>query len=375
MPDTTPLQTRAAIIGTMGVPGKYGGFETLAENLLRYADTHDGLPTLTVYCSAKAYPERPARYLGADLEYVPLNANGVQSIFYDIYSMVSAIRKKQDCLLILGVSGCLALPVIRRLTRARIVTNIDGLEWRRDKWNGMARWLLKLSEKLAVRHSDVVVSDNQAIADHVRDAYDAASEMIAYGGDHAVATPPTDIADLDLPDSYALGLCRIEPENNVGMILEAFADAPGHPLVFVGNWNAGTYGQNLRARFGDTPGLHLLDPVYDAGRLRAIRDAAKLYVHGHSAGGTNPSLVEMMHFGIPVAAFDCSYNRHTTELEARYFASATALRKILDAPDRAKRDVAEGPLMLEIATRRYTWASVGADYFALMTPAQAAGPL
>lgn len=366
MPDTAPLPPRTAIIGTVGVPGKYGGFETLAENLVRYASTRDGLARLTVYCSALAYPDRPTRYLGADLVHLPLNANGVQSIPYDIWSMVSAIRAGHDRILILGVSGCLALPAIRRLTRAKIVTNIDGLEWRRDKWKGSAKRLLKLSEKLAVRHSDLVIADNAAIRDHVHETYGADSSVIAYGGDHALATPPADVSDLGLPARYALGLCRIEPENNVEMILQAFAAAPSQPLIFVGNWAGSAYGRALRARFGEVAHLQLLDPVYDPGRLRAIRDGAAVYVHGHSAGGTNPSLVEMMSFGVPVLAFDCAYNRHTTENVARYFGDASALRALLDAPDRTERDAAEGPEIARIAARRYTWEHVGAAYFAAL---------
>ncbi|WP_417464362.1 DUF1972 domain-containing protein [Kordiimonas sp.] len=357
---------KTAIIGTVGVPGKYGGFETLAENLVRYGSSRSEQATsLTVYCSAKAYPERSEHHLDADLVYLPLNANGIQSIPYDILSMLSAIRRGHDNLLILGVSGCLALPFFRLLTKARIITNIDGLEWRRNKWRGLAKWILRFSEKLAVRYSDIVIADNQAIADYVSETYGRSSEVIAYGGDHALADDPTDISVLDLPDAYALALCRIEPENNIDMILEAFAKAHGNTLVFVGNWEASAHGLELRQRFRSHPNMHLLDPVYDAGRLRAIRDRATLYVHGHSAGGTNPSLVEMMQFGVPVLAFDCSYNRYTTEDQARYFNNAQCLADLLDNPCHARESSAEGAAMREIARRRYSWDRIGAAYFAL----------
>ena len=365
---------KLAIVGSVGVPGQYGGFETLAENLVRYHETEARDIELTVYCSARAYPDRPDRYRSAALRYIGLDANGVQSIPYDIFSLLDAARRGHDVILLLGVSGALALPLLRLVSRAQIVTNIDGMEWRRDKWSGLARWVLKTSERLAVRHSHRVVADNAGIADHVRAAYGPEAEVIEYGGDHAVAPVDAPAADLPpLPDSYALALCRIEPENNVHVILEAFAEA-GAPLVFVGNWDRSAYGRELVAAYGTRSNLTLLDPVYDPAALLAIRGGASSYVHGHSAGGTNPSLVEMMHFGIPILAFDCTYNRYTTEESARFFADAPTLAGLVRTPD---PDPERGAKLLAIARRRYTWARIGRRYFALfraVTRGSAAAP-
>ncbi|WP_415182075.1 DUF1972 domain-containing protein [Phaeovulum sp.] len=357
-----------AILGTVGVPGVYGGFETLAENIVRQHQGQGRPEGLTVYCSARAYPDRPRRFLSAGLRYLPLSANGVQSIPYDIWSLFDAARRGTDTALLLGVSGALALPLLRlfpRGRRMRVVTNIDGVEWKRDKWRGLARLILRLSERAAVRWSDVVVADNQAIADHVAQTYGAGCHVIAYGGDHALATPPEAAADPQLPERYALALCRIEPENNVAMILAAFAAMPDQPLVFVGNWSASDYGRSLRAAYAGRANLHLLDPVYEPARLRALRDRAWLYVHGHSAGGTNPSLVEMMHFAIPVLAHGCAFNRHTTEGLARYFTTSSELSEtlpLIDAPSAAMI----GADMGRIARARYTWEKIGGAYFALI---------
>lgn len=355
-----------AILGTVGVPGTYGGFETLAENLVRYHDMQQRPQALTVYCEAAAYPSRPARFLSSALRYVPLKANGAQSIPYDIWSLLHAALRGTDVILLLGVSGALALPLLRLVSRARIVTNIDGIEWKREKWTGVAKWVLRASERSAVRWSHVVVADNQAIAEYVAQTYGRPCEVIAYGGDHALATAPA--AEEMLPggpELYALALCRIEPENNVAMILEAFAALPEQPLVFVGNWDKSEYGRELRRRYADVPNLYLCDPVYDAARLRRIREGAWLYVHGHSAGGTNPSLVEMMHFDIPVIAHGCGFNRYSTEHAARYFASATELQAAVRALD-SDSAARIGECMGEIARRRYTWAEIGRAYFELM---------
>lgn len=354
--------SKIALLGTAGVPGRYGGFETLAENLVHYHALTQHSATLNVWCSGKDNAEHPDYFESADLRYVSLSANGSQSILYDAISLWQAVRSGHDQILLLGVSGAIALPLIRLLSRARIVTNIDGIEWKRAKWKGPARWFLKWSEKLAVKFSHEVVADNWGIAEHVREYYGRDCHVIAYGGDHAVKSEPTQALDIKLPVNFALALCRIEPENNVAMILEAFSRIPEHNLVFVGNWNKSDYGKGLRRIYGDHPNITLLDPIYDPGRLRWVRDGAELYVHGHSAGGTNPSLVEMMHFGLPVLAYDCNFNRHTTEERALYFKSPDVLCEKVSMLNHADCQ-SIGHDMKEIALRRYTWSVVGKEYF------------
>jgi glycosyltransferase involved in cell wall biosynthesis len=355
---------KLAIIGTVGVPSCYGGFETMAENLVVHAQSSRPDVRLTVWCSAVGMQVRPPRFKHADLRYIPLKANGVQSILYDVVSLLDAIRTGHDRILLLGVSGALVLPLIRLISRARVATNIDGIEWRRSKWSGPARVFLRASEWAAVRFSHTVIADNKAIADYVRNRYGRECLVIAYGGDHAVAPGADGAVPTCLPARYALALCRIEPENNVHLILEAWSKLDT-PLVFVGNWSGSAYGRDLKSRFKDKPNLHLLDPIYEPGALKTVRSRAALYVHGHSAGGTNPSLVEMMHFGVPVLAYDCAFNRETTENKALYFETSNELVELVRnlTPAEAARIGAD---MLEIARRRYTWDRIGEAYFALL---------
>ncbi len=359
--------TKVAIIGTQGVPAAYGGFETLVENLL--GDNCPADVEYTVFCSSKEQKERPAEYKGARLRYVPLRSHGAQSIPYDIVQMIRAARG-YDVLLVLGTSGCSFLPLLRLMMKrgTRLVVNIDGLEHRRDKWGRNARKLLLYSEKQAVRIADSVIADYESIAQYVRTTYGIEPAMIAYGGDHALRTlPPQAVADtlrrygLE-PRKYAVTVCRVEPENNCHMTLEAFAadDAP-MPLVFIGNWDHGDYGRRLKARYAGHPNIHILDPIYDLDTLYALRTQAALYIHGHSAGGTNPSLVEAMFAGIPIACYDVVYNRATTYDHAYYFADAPALRAI------ARRSDLDGAEMLRLAEEHYTWATIARQYCQLYT--------
>jgi len=344
---------KIAVVGTVGIPACYGGFESLVENLTRYSSEHI---EYDVFCSSKSYHEKKSVHNGAKLSYIPLSANGVQSIPYDIISLVQCLFKKPDVTLILGVSGCLFLPFYRLLSKSKIVTNIDGLEWKRDKWSKWAKKFLKFSESMAVKYSDVIITDNKAIGDYVDAEYSKHNVVIAYGGDHAII----EAVEVEPEQDYFLSLCRIEPENNVEMILTAFSEGE-HKLKFIGNWNSSEFGRELKAKFADFTNIDIIDPVYDLEQLFKLRSECKGYVHGHSAGGTNPSLVEAMHFGKPIFAFDCNFNRYSTEEKAVYFASSTELLSELSGRSREQlSNVSKN--MKEIAVKRYTWEVISKMY-------------
>ncbi|MPX92118.1 DUF1972 domain-containing protein [Salinivibrio sp. VYel1] len=342
-----------SIVGTVGIPACYGGFESLAENLT--LNVKENIE-YTVYCSSRSYKEKPSTHNNTNLKYIPLKANGLQSIPYDIWSLMSCCVNRPNVVVILGVSGCIFLPLFRIISKSHVVTNIDGLEWKRDKWGKWTRRYLKFSESLAVKYSDVIVTDNQAITDYVQEEYGVNSKTIAYGGDHAIR----DIKVKKPDEKYALGLCRIEPENNVNMILEAFAQS-SEKLKFVGNWNASEFGRNLKKEYSIFENIDLIDPIYDLDELFKLRSCCSLYLHGHSAGGTNPSLVEMMHFGVPIFCFDCSFNRYSTEEKADYFSNSDDLLAMLNRheDDTLLQNALD---MKRIAQRRYTWKEVAYLY-------------
>ena len=357
---------KIAIIGTVGVPANYGGFETLTEHLIEDLGRHH---EITVYCSGKKYvnAERQTTFLGAKLIYLPLEANGVQSIIYDSISIFHSLFYA-DVLLILGVAGAWLLPFVRLFTNKKIIISIDGIEWKRDKWNLLAKWYLFWAESMAVKYSHIDISDNEAIQDYTAARYGTLSRIIEYGADHTMRIPRNKDAIEKysfLAKPYAFKVCRIEPENNVHLILEAFDKVEKLPLVLVGNWDKSEYGKKLKSKYLGHPNIEILDPIYDQKQLDMLRSNATLYIHGHSAGGTNPSLVEAMFLGLPILAYGVSYNRVTTENKALYFDSSQELIYHIENLYTVKlRQL--GQIMHEIALRRYTWAHIAKKYQLLL---------
>lgn len=366
------VKRKLGIIGTVGVPSKYGGFETLVHHLvLNLNEQFD----ITVYCSKKAYSEseRVEEWNGAKMKYLPFKANGVQSIIYDLVSIVNALIYC-DTLLILGVSGCLFLPILKLFSKKKIIVNIDGLEWRRPKWNRFAKSFLMLSEKIACKYADEIVTDNRMIKEYAKIRYDIEGNLIEYGSDH---NDPVEIKEEDkntfpfLKDDYGFKVSRIEPENNIHTILEVFANIKQETLVLVGNWSNNNYGIRLKEKYSKYNNLILLDPIYEANTLNLLRSNAKYYVHGHSAGGTNPSLVEAMYLQLPVISFDVIYNRVTTNNEAIFFTDATDLYQIIMNID--QQPLAKVAKKLKrYADKNYTWNNISQRYARLVEGAEVA---
>lgn len=355
------MKKKIAIIGTAGTPGRYGGFETLADNLVQeWTDKFD----VTVYCSKKVYKkeERMKTYCGARLIYLPFDANGIQSIIYDIVSIFHALFYA-NTLLVLGVSGGIVIPFVKLITRKKIIVNIDGLEWRRPKWSTPVRKFLRFSEYLAVKFSDADITDNYALKKYTAKSYNTLSYLVAYGGDHVSHVEATQ-EDINLypflSHDYAFKVCRIEPENNVHIILEAYK-VLSDVLVIIGNWDNSEYGKKLKEHYSNFKNIHIVDPIYDQRNLDVLRSNASLYLHGHSAGGTNPSLVEAMSLNLPIFIFDAIYNHHSTDFAAPSFRTAKDLVVLVKNTSPLKLKIIASELKA-IADRQYTWSSVAHKY-------------
>lgn len=227
------------------------------------------------------------------------------------------------------------------------------------------------AEGVAVKYSHIDISDNEAIQDYTAARYGSLSRIIEYGADHTMKVGITEESLVQYPflsSPYAFKVCRIEPENNVHMILEAFTKTQKMPLILVGNWDKSEYGQSLKVQYSNHPNIYILDPIYNQEKLDLLRSNASLYVHGHSAGGTNPSLVEAMYLGLPILSFGVSYNRVTTEHRAIYFQNLNDLIFEINEIYMAKLK-AIGHEMGKIAQRRYTWSYIAFKYGLLIDEA------
>jgi glycosyltransferase involved in cell wall biosynthesis len=357
-------KNKLAILGIVGVPANYGGFETLVDNLL------DLLPKyyeVTVFCESHAYPEKLDSYKGAKLEYVDKKANGAESIIYDSISLLRSY-KSQDYILLLGVSGAIMIPFLRPWTKAKIITHIDGLEWKRDKWGWFAKKFLKFSEMLAVKYSHGVVADNKHIQEYITSEYEKDSFLIAYGANHVSAVDSDSYKKKFsfLGSPYVFTVCRIEPENNVEMQLKAFKECEiGMPYVVVGNWNANDYGMRLYQDYSKVKNIILYNPIYEMEELNVLRSNCFFYLHGHSAGGTNPSLVEAMYLGLPVIAYGVNYNIETTFGKALYFNTFEELKEMLFQIRELDRDQMIKDLS-KLAKKNYSWKAITKKYVEML---------
>ena len=345
---------KVAVIGTVGVPANYGGFESLVENLIGEYKSAD--IEYTVFCSSIDQPQQMSEYKGAKLKYIPVHANGKYAPIYDSISMLRTIRG-YDVVLMLGTAGAPFLPIFRMLTKSKIVVNIDGLDQFRGKFGKFTRWYIGWIKTIACKYADVIISDNKGIQDFVKLTYNRDSSLIAYGGDHVLMDmlPEHQVSILNKynvnKSEYAISVCRIEPENNCHIILEAFAKS-SIDLVYIGNWERSEYGKQLKQKYSSYSNIHILDPIYDLEILYALRNNSKLYVHGHSVGGTNPSLVEAMFFGRPIVAYDVVYNKETTNNLAYCFKTPDDIIQSLNQLYDNGSDV------LKYAIENYKWQHI-----------------
>ncbi|MEO0662535.1 MAG: DUF1972 domain-containing protein [Planctomycetota bacterium] len=366
-----PARPRIAFLGARGVPARYGGFETFVEELGARLVTRG--VDVTVFCEAERGAPRPAVHDGMQLEYVrPWAPGPARTIQVDVDGLWRAALGRFDVVYLLGYGAAFAawLP---RLTGARVWINPDGIEWQRSKWGWPARVWLRAMESIACRAASRVVFDNGALEEHIAARMGALlpeTSVLAYG---ARTLPerldPAPLAELGLaPGAYDLLVCRFEPENHVAEIVEAHARAgTGRPLVAVaGTDDPGPYARSVLASAGD--GTRFVGSIYDPAVLEPLRQHARLYLHGHSVGGTNPSLLEAMGAGNVVLAHDNAFNREVLGASDVYWRDVDELVERIRGWGGSGADErnALGRANLERVAQRYSWDVLADDYAALV---------
>lgn len=315
---------RVAFIGAVGLPNRYGGFEAFLEHCAPEM-ARKGHQVL-VTCDAAVYPDASPVYEGVERVFVSVRANGPQSIVHDLIAFWKVFFRA-DSIFVLGVSGGGWFPLFRLACSAfgkRLIVNVDGVEWKRSKFSAFRRLVLRSFDALAQRFSHVVIYDNEALRPFLLSSSRCKAEMIPYSGDHVLR-----VGGVEKKIGSALTICRIEPENNIEMLLEGFLKSDLSEYVFIGNWNSSEYGRAVRDAYKDWSRLKLLDPVYDPVKLARFREECEFYIHGHSVGGTNPSLVEMLFYDARVLCFDVPFHHQTAGDHVDFFRDADQLGVLL----------------------------------------------
>jgi glycosyltransferase involved in cell wall biosynthesis len=356
------MNLRIAILGTRGIPNFYGGFEQLAEHLAPglVRAGHE----VTVYNSHN-HPFREDSWEGVriihcyDPEYI-LGSAG--QFIYDLNCLLDARRRNFDVILQLGytsssVWGHLFPP------DSMVIYNMDGLEWQRSKYSRIARRFLLYAERLAVKFSDFYVTDSPVIQSYFRDKYGIRSEYIAYGADIFHEADESILKDYHVSaGNYYLVMARMEAENNIGTILDGFsASTTNRKILVVGN-TSNKFGSRLKARFSRDSRIVFIGGIYEQHTIHALKFFSRMYFHGHSTGGTNPSLLEAMASKALIAAHDNVFNREVLGEDAIYFASSADITYLIDntPPGMLKGIMTRNNR--EKILRRFNWPDIIAKY-------------
>ncbi|MFE1647054.1 glycosyltransferase [Microbacterium sp. P01] len=309
------------MVGTRGVPAAYGGFETAIEEVgKRLAERGH---RVIVYTRGSESKEKT--YLGMEVVHLPaVPQKQVETLSHTGFSVVHAMAgRKPDVAFVFNAANSPFLPLLRA-RRIPVALHMDGLEWRRSKWGARGKAYYRWAEEFGVRKADALIADAPGIADYYSHQFNVPTEMIRYGAPILESAPEEGVRELGLePNGFHLVVARFEPENHVLEIVEGYRHSDAHmPLVVVGSAPySADYTQAIRAAAADDPRIRFLGGVYDQDLLDALYFHAFTYVHGHSVGGTNPSLLRAMGAGTAVIAYDVAFNRETLDDQAWFFDS------------------------------------------------------
>ena len=335
------------ILGTRGLPANHGGFETFAEKFALFLVERGW--KVGVYCQedveGATEPVRTDVWRGVTRIFVQTaRKGGLGALDFDWKCVRDALKRPGVCL-VLGYNGAAFLPVLR-LAGRKVFTNMDGVEWKRPKWSLPVRAWFFVNEWIAAWASQRLVADHPAIARHLATRRPrSATVVIPYGGDAVDDAPVAPLARFGIePRRYLISVARIEPDNNILMLVRAFsAHRRGMKLLVLGKLeNDNAYHNEIRA--AASPEVIFPGAIYNADIVRALRFHARAYLHGHTVGGTNPSLVEALWAGNAVIAHDNSYNRWTAGDAAVTFSSLASCEAQIS------RIIADDALVARLAT-------------------------
>jgi len=358
---------RIGIIGTRGIPNRYGGFEQLAEKLSvgLVQKQHE----VTVYNSHR-HPFKEKEWNGVRIVhcYDPEKWLGTAGQFiYDLNCIRHARRQQFDLLLFLGYTSSSVWGKWYP-KKAVIVSNMDGLEWSRSKYSKPIQRFLRHAEKLAVRHSDHCIADSVVIQSYLKKRYNLSSEYIAYGADVCTDLKEELINPFSVTKGdYYMLMARMEPENNIEMILDGFSQSVSNrTFLVIGNTDT-RLGRSLVKKFAANDRIRFAGVVYDSNIAHALRSFCAGYFHGHSVGGTNPSLLEAMADGALIVAHKNEFNQAVLGDDAYYFSTEGEVRQFIDADPKMEIVVQMQEHNHQKITGQYNWPSIINRYDEFLT--------
>lgn len=342
---------KVSIVGSAGIPSRYGGFETLAEQLCLHL--HNQLD-FTVFCSSSFYSkdEQNKPLPGVRRRFLPLAPNGISSILYDFISMLMAIRTA-DILLVLGASGSILFPLLRILKpKTKIIFHPDGLEWKRKKWNRLVSFYLKTSVQVGCRFASTIIIDSKALMAQYQ-KYEGKIRLITYGGDQFNVKKI-----YNSTSNYWLTIARAEPENNLEIIASAFTKLKNMKWVLISNYRKTRYGRKLYEQFNSNKNIIFKEEEYNKETLASYLSHCTGYIHGHSAGGTNPSLVSALFTDKPLLCHNNEFNKTTTHNQVSYFNTESDIIQSIGSANSLTKQEMDFNFKNE-----YSWEQISRSYF------------
>jgi len=323
---------KIAILGTRGIPNHYGGFEQFADILSQglVKKGHE----ITVYCSAN-HTYKESEYKGVKLihKFDPESQIGtIAQFLYDLLCMFHANKQNYDIIYMLGYTSSSIWKKFIFKKKAIIVSNMDGMEWKRSKYSHRVQSFLRQAERLAVRYSDYLVADSIGIQQYIQNKYTKESTYLPYGSYVFERPNEKKIAFFKtIAFQYDMLIARFEPENNIEMILKAFAASnTKRELLLIGNYKGTEFGKEMFEQYNSDIRIRFLGPIYDQNALDNLRYFSNLYFHGHSVGGTNPSLLEAMGSSSLICYHDNEFNKAIVGLDGFAFSDVKFLKKIIN---------------------------------------------
>jgi glycosyltransferase involved in cell wall biosynthesis len=356
------------ILGTHGVPAAYGGFETAAENIALFLVRRGW--RVIVYCQTQGSgPITEDTWRGIERVKIPVSLDGWKGTSkFDLISIRHACRHKDLCLTF-GYNTAV-FNVLQRLHGIPNIINMDGIEWSRARWGWARQAILYVNERIGCYVGNHLIADHPEIEKYLLTrAPQRKVTTITYGADPVADASQAPVLALGLqPGEYLTLIARPIPENSILEMVTGFSAKPrGKKLVVLGNFDASLDQYHARVLAAASPEVQFVGAIYDPAIVKALRFHGLAYAHGHTVGGTNPSLVEAMAASNPVIAHDNAYNRWVAKDAALYFEDAESFSNCLDqllgsASLLANMRAASAARFLH----EFTWDQVAGEYETLL---------